>query len=333
MRISGLIRVMVSLLGVFVVLIVCLAIPPGCSRKATPAGKASPNNPVRVAYQDRIADAVSIVAIAKEYFREEGLMVKGFRFSSGPACSEALYSGSAEVGTMGDTTAIIAVARKAPVAIVASHGGGEHRHRIVVAADSSADSVSDLKGKRLAVKKGTSTYGGLLAYLAANGMSPNSLTLIDMRPSDMIDALSSGSIDAIVASEPTPSLAKQRGGRVLATLGGLGNTYPILLMMREKFLRGRPDEAARFLKAMSKTAAFINENPDEAAALLSKVTGLAPDVVAASMKLHSYAVGLDAATEASLTATARFLHEQKIVETAPDMAAVCAAARARLSAP
>jgi len=51
------------------------------------------------------------------------------------------------------------------------------------------------------------------------------------------------------------------------------------------------------------------------------------------MKLHSYTVGLDAATEASLTATARFLQEQKIVETAPDMAAACAAARARLSAP
>jgi len=73
MGISGLIRVMVSLLDLFVVLVVCLTILPGCSRKTTPAGKASPDNPVRVAYQDRIADAVSIVAIAKEYFHEEGL--------------------------------------------------------------------------------------------------------------------------------------------------------------------------------------------------------------------------------------------------------------------
>jgi len=331
MRIFDLIRVPASLSGVFVALIVCLAILPGCSRQTTPTGELSPDNPIRVAYQDRIADAVSIVAIANDYFREEGLMVKGLRFSSGPACSEALYSGSADVGTMGDTTAIIATARKAPVTIVASHGGGEHRHRIVVAASSAADSISDLKGKRVAVKKGTSTYGGLLAYLVANGMRQDSLKLMDMRPSDMIDALSSGSIDAIVASEPTPSLAEQRGGRVLATLGGLGNSYPILLMMREEFLRERPDAAARFLKAMSKAAAFINNSPDEATVLLSKVTGLAPDVVAVSLKLHSYAVGLDAATEASLTATARFLQEQKIVETAPDMAAACAAARAWLS--
>ena len=40
---------------------------------------------------------------------------------------------------------------------------------------------SDLKGKTIAVKKGTSTYGGLLAWLARNNMSRSDINLVDMR--------------------------------------------------------------------------------------------------------------------------------------------------------
>ena len=126
----------------------------GCAPDRTTTAEIAPQKPIRMAYQDRVADAVSIVAIANGLFEKASLQVEGHRFSSGPACSEALYSGSADVGTMGDTTAVIAIARKAPIRIVASHGGGEHRHRIIVGKSSTVKTVVDLKGKRVAVKKG-----------------------------------------------------------------------------------------------------------------------------------------------------------------------------------
>ena len=298
----------------------------GCSREEAPSPESTgdrvistKDQVIRFAYQDRVADAVSIVAMDKGFFREAGLTVKGLRFSSGPACSEALYSGSADVGTMGDTTAVIAVARHAPVLIAASHGGGEHRHRIVVGKDSPIRTIADLKGKRIAVKKGTSTYGGLLAFLQANHLSPKDVVLIDMRPADMIDALLSGSVDALVASEPTPCLAETRGAKALGTLGGLGNTYPILLMMRQEFPREHPEEAKRFIEAMRKAAAFVREHPEQAAQVLAKATGLSPDVAAISMKLHRYTVGMDPEVKASLDLTAGFLLEQKIIATKPDL--------------
>ncbi|MBW1902363.1 MAG: ABC transporter substrate-binding protein, partial [Deltaproteobacteria bacterium] len=59
------------------------------------------------AYQDRVADAISIIAAEKGFFKEQGLSLVLKRFSSGPECMEALASGSADFGTMGDTTAII----------------------------------------------------------------------------------------------------------------------------------------------------------------------------------------------------------------------------------
>ena len=273
---------------------------------------------VRFAYQDRIADAVSVIAVENGFFAKEGLQVKPMMFTSGPACTEALVSGSADISTMGDTTAVISVAR-APVTIIASHGGGEHRHRIIVKADSPIRSPRDLVGKRVAVSKGTSTYGGFLAWARAKKLDLSKVQITDMKPEDMGTALLSGAVDAAVASEPTPSVMEEKGGRQLATLGGLGNNYPILLVAGTDFLRKHPEAATRFVRAMDRAAEFVRSHPKEAAQIMSRKTGLSPAATAKAMKLHYYRVQLDKPTRASLREIADFLVEQKILDNAPDL--------------
>lgn len=298
---------------------VLLALPSGCGeRRPTPGEATGPT--IRFAYQDRIADAASIIAVEKDLFAEEGLTVKTFVFSSGPACSEALLTGSADIGTMGDTTAVIAAARS-PVRIIASHGGGEHRHRIIVAADSPIRSPADLVGKSIAVKKGTSTYGGLLAWADSLGLDLSKVKVTDMRPQDMADALLSGAIDAMVASEPTPSVVEERGGRELATLGDLGNTYPILLVVREEFLADHRQAVTGFMHAMSRAASFIAENPEETAAIVAKKTGLSQATAERAMSHHYYGLQLDESTMASLQKIADFLVEQNTLDSPPDLPA------------
>ena len=289
---------------------------------------------VRFACQNRIGDAVCIVAVEKGFFRDEGLDVQAFRFSNGPACAEAMYAGAADVATMGDATAVIAVSRSQVEApnpryrdwrprfrIIAAHGRGEHRHRLMVKADSPLRTPADLPGKTVAVKKGTSTYGGFLAFLAAAKLDAARLRVIDMKPSEMPAALAAGSVDAFVASEPTPSLAEVRGARQLATLGGLGNSYPVLLLARDDFLRTRPGEARRLLRALHRAEAFIRQDPAATCAILANVTGLPPDVTRRAMQRHAYHVALDADVLSSLDATARFLAGQGIIPHMPDLSA------------
>ena len=282
------------------------------------AGGRAEQETVRFAYQDRIADAVSVIGVENGFFGKEGLKVKSMMFTSGPACTEAVVSGSADIGTMGDTTAVISVAR-APVTIIASHGGGEHRHRIIVKADSPIRSPRDLVGKRVAVSKGTSTYGGFLAWARAKKLDLSKVQVTDMKPEDMGTALLSGAVDAAVASEPTPSVMEEKGGRQLATLGGLGNNYPILLVARNDFLRKHPEAATRFARAMTRGAEFVRSHPEEAAQIMSRKTGLSPAAATKAMELHYYRVQLDKQTRASLQEIANFLVEQKVLDNAPDL--------------
>ena len=248
---------------------------------------------IRFAFQDRIGSVIPIVADSKGFFKEEGLLVKSLRFSSGPACSEALYSGSADVAGMGDTTAIIIATRSDRFLIIASHATGEHRHRIMVLKDSSLKALHDLKGKKLAVKKGTSTYGGLLAALNNAGISPGELHILDLTPPTMTDALMAGSIDAFAASEPTPSSAEGKGARELTTLGGLGNEYPLLILAHSDFLINRPEIARKFLHALKKAEKYVHTHPEEVATIMSTETGLPLGTAKQAMQRHQYRLRLD----------------------------------------
>ena len=225
---------------------------------------------------------------------------------------------------MGDTTAVIAVSRGAPLRIVASHSSGEHRHRLVVRGDSPLRQPKDLVGKRLGVKKGTSTFGGLLAFLAARRIAPESLEIVDLRPDEMPEALMAGSVDAFVASEPTPSLAEARGARELATLGGLNNAYPIMILARTGLLESRQEEVCRLLRALDRAEAFIAGRPEETAALLARATGLAPETARRAMGRHDYRLRLDREILSSLEDTGRFLKGQGIIEAVPDVAGAAA---------
>lgn len=283
-------------------------------------GHADEKSFVRFAYQDRIGSALSIISVNKGFFLEEGLHIRPMRFSSGPACAEALFSGAADIGEMGDTAAIIITARSNKFVIIASNAAGEHRHRIMVGKESGISTLNDLKGKRIGVKKGTSTYGGLLNALAKANISPTDIDIIDLAPPIMTDALMIGSLDAFAASEPTPSAAQQKGARTLTTFGGLGNEYPLLILANGAILQRQPDVVEKFLRAMKKAERYVANNSEEAMQIITSETGLPLAITQMAMARHQFLLRLDSQIISSLEQTARFLKEQTIISELPDFA-------------
>ncbi|ARM30165.1 ABC transporter substrate-binding protein [Prosthecochloris sp. HL-130-GSB] len=279
----------------------------------------SDSKPLRFAFQNRTGSALPVIAAEQDLFGKEGLSVQEFRFSSGPECFEALHTGAADIASMGDAAAVIALSRNDSFTLIGSHSSGEHRHRIMVRTGENMTTPVDLKGKKIGVKKGTSTYGALLKYLDKNNIDRASLKIIDLSPPTMTDALLSGAIDAFAASEPTPSAAEAKGAIQYATLGGLLNTYPVVLVARTEVLETRPDDVRKLMKALSRARIFLEVSPDSAAGIMSEVTGLGKHETSRSMSFHSYGLKLDEETITSLDETARFLLSQGTIQSVPDI--------------
>jgi ABC-type nitrate/sulfonate/bicarbonate transport system substrate-binding protein len=188
-----------------------------------------------------------------------------------------------------------------------------------VSEGSQIESINDIEGKRIGVKKGTSTHGGLLRFSEAHGLDLED-ELIDLDPSDQLAALAAGGLDAIVASEPTPSQAEDGGyGRQLATLRELGNSYPILLVVNGDFAAEHPETVARVIGVLMRATQFIRDYPEEAAAIQSEITGLDPSTLGRAMTFHYYDVSMGDPTILSLEQTARFLKDIGTINEVPDL--------------
>jgi len=295
----------------------------GRARRTAPRVRA----PIRFAFPNRVGIAIPILAARRGLFEKHEIGVKAMPLSGGPACAEALFTGAADVASLGDALTVTALLRDARLRLVSAHVWGEQRYRLMVREDAPYRTIHDLAGKRVGIKKGTSIYGALLKYCEANGMARTRFTVVDIGLSLMPEALAAGSIAAFVGSEPAPSLAEQRGARALASFDGLGNVYPAMLVAHERVFKGRADALRKFLAALRAAEQLIERDADAAAGEVAQAIGLPLEVARSAMRRHSYRLRLDADILNSLRQTAEFLQTQGVTQAVPDFKCVDGALR------
>ncbi|SJZ30794.1 ABC transporter substrate-binding protein [Selenihalanaerobacter shriftii] len=297
-----------------------LLLSAGCSSTNETKGDLKSKPKISFAYQTSVAHSLAMIADHKGFFASEGLDVNTQVLNSGPAVNEAIASGSVQFGTMGDTPALMAVAGNLPVKILSSVGGGENRQRLMVKKNSNIDSVKDLAGKTIGIKKGTSSHGGFYQLASKEGLDPDQVSIIDIRPPDMADALATDQADAILIWEPTPTVIEAKNiGRELSTLAGTNNQYPVFILANTAYAQKNKEVVIKVLKSLKKAAKFLQNNPDQAAQVVSKVTGLSPELAKKSMNYHYFKVDFNEEIKESLNNTAAFLYEYDKIQKIPKL--------------
>ena len=134
--------------------------------------------------------------------------VKWVEFQFGPPLLEALGAGAVDIGVVGDTPPIFAQAAKANLVYVASTPASASA--ILVPKDSPIRSVADLKGKKVAIAKGSSSHNLTIQALAKNGLSFGDIEPVYLAPADAVAAFSTGSVDAWTIWDPYFAIAENK---------------------------------------------------------------------------------------------------------------------------
>ena len=193
-------------------------------------------------------------------------------------------------------------------------------HSIIVSEKSGIKAIEDLAGKRIGVHYGSSTQGGIHRFLEKHGLS-SSVKLVNTPQKNLVEALISGSIDAVAASEPAPSLAldKVPGSRLLTTLHGLGNDYPLMMVATKSFADAHPEALKALVEGTRKGVDYIKADPDTAGTELSASTGTPAKVEQRTLRKLAWEVRLDDGIVASLEQTANFLNSIGRLKKVPDI--------------
>jgi len=219
-----------------------------------------------------------------------GTTVEWALFPSGPPMLEAMAAGAVDFGTTGDTPPIFAQAAGAPLVYVAYQPISGVGEGVVVPPDSPLQSGKDLKGKRIAVTKGSSAHLLLIHALRSAGLTWADVTPVFLTPSDAAGAFGSGSIDAWSIWDPYMALAqKDQKARVLVSGASLPRTDAFYLASA-KIAHEAPDLLRDFLNALRVEAAWGETHQDEMVKIISGANHLPADVVLTSLRRGPLAV-------------------------------------------
>jgi ABC-type nitrate/sulfonate/bicarbonate transport system substrate-binding protein len=175
------------------------------------------------------------------------------------------------------------------------------------------------------VQFGSSTHGALIQWAQKNDVPLEAVTIVSLHPLDMPSAMKTRQIDAMAGSEPWPTNVEELcGDRVhqLADSGGLGNTFPMLLIVKRETLEHRRRQVQNVLRGLRRGVAFINNHLDQSAELVSPFTGLAVDNQRNCLEKFLWDVGFDESDLQSLYMTGQALKDFGKIAHIPDFAEV-----------
>lgn len=220
----------------------------------------------------------------------QGIAVKWTEFPAGPQLLEGLNVGSIDFGTVGEAPPIFAQAAGADLVYVANQPPAPAGEAIIVPKDSPLKTVAQLKGKKVALNKGSNVHYLLVRALEAAGLRYTDVQPVFLPPADARAAFERGSVDAWVIWDPFLAAAeRQIGARQLADGKGLVDNHQFYLAARP-YAENHPQVIAAIVDELARLDRWAAGDAKAVASLLAPQIGL--DVGITELAASRFAYGI-----------------------------------------
>jgi sulfonate transport system substrate-binding protein len=239
------------------------------------------SNPGKTAAKDIRLDyayynPLSLVVRDQHLLESRGYNVTWVLSAGSNKANEALRSKALDFGSTAGSAALVARANGTPIKIIDVYSKPEWT-ALVVGKNSPVNSVADLRGKKVAVTKGTDPYFFLLQSLATAGLSPGDVEIVNLQHADGKTALERGDVDAWSGLDPFMAQTVQQQGSRLLYRNPDFNSYGVL-NVREDFSSAHPDAVQSVVNSYEEARKWAKAHPDELAALLASQAKVTPSV-------------------------------------------------------
>ncbi len=226
----------------------------------------------------------------EDKLKAAGYKVVWTEFPSGPPLLEALNVGAIDFGNTGEAPPIFAQAAGAPIQYVAYEPPAPKGEAILVPKDSKLTSVADLRGKKIALNKGSNVHYLLVKALEKAGVKYSEVEPVFLAPADARAAFERGAVDAWVIWDPFQAAAEAAtGARTLADGTGVVSNYQFYFSSK-KFLESDAGIVDLVLAELREVDDWAKGDIHAVANQLAPAIGLPVDVVEVALKRQSYGI-------------------------------------------
>ena len=207
-----------------------------------------------------------------------GVTVTWAEFTSGPPLLEALGANALDFGSTGDVPPLFAHAAGGDLVYVAATPGSLDGSAILVKQDSPIQTLADLKGKKVAFKRGSSSHNFIVKALRSVELTLDDVTPLDLGPPDAAPAFANNQIDAWVIWDPYYAIAAQQPDtRVLTTTEGVVDSYGFY-QANGAYAKANPVILAEVLDELRKVGEAAQADLDATAEAISASTGVPTEI-------------------------------------------------------
>ena len=238
-----------------------------------------PLQQLRIGYQK---SAVNLVILKQQGVLEKrfpGVKMTWAEFPAGPQLLEALSVGSLEFGLTGDSPPVFAQAAGKDLLYVAAEPPKPDSSAILVLADSPIKTLADLKGKKIALQKGSSAHYLVVRAVEKAGLKWSDIQPIYLVPADARAAFERKSVDAWAIWDPFyAAIELDIKPRVLASGRELSSNNSFYLASRA-FAVQHGQALAVLLDELTRADAFVQARRKDAIKLIADFSGLDAGIV------------------------------------------------------
>jgi len=219
-----------------------------------------------------------------------GFKVTWTEFPAGPQLLEAVNVGAIDFGNTGEAPPIFAQAAGAPLVYVAHEPPAPRGEAILVPKDSPIKSVAELKGKKIALNKGSNVHYLLVKALEKAGLKYSDIEPAFLAPADARAAFEKGAVDAWAIWDPFQAAAEVAvNARTLSNGEGIVANHQFYLSAKA-FANANPKVVEALIAELSEVDKWVQADPKGAAAQLSASVGLPVPVVELALSRQSYGI-------------------------------------------
>ncbi len=280
--------------SVFILLLAFLV--SGCSSSASEESKETTTNSKKLKVMNIGYQKFGTLNILKakgtldKDLKTLGYTVKWTEFPGGPQLLEALNVGSLDFGHTGEAPPIFAQAAGAPLVYYANAAANPKGEAILVPKNSPINTLTDLKGKKIALNKGSNVHFLLVKALEKAGIPYSDIQTIFLTPADARAAFEKGDVYAWVIWDPFLADAQiSTNARILADGTGLVNNREFFLATN-KFAKDNPKVLDVIFKELEKTDKWVEDNPKEAAEFLAPQIGMSVETLELTLNRRTFGI-------------------------------------------
>jgi sulfonate transport system substrate-binding protein len=228
--------------------------------------------------------------LLEEKLKPLGYTVEWTEFPAGPQLLEALNVGAIDYGTTGEAPPIFAQAAGAPLVYVGYEPPAPQGEAILVPSDSSLKTVADLKGKNVALNKGSNVHYLLVKALEKAGVAYSDIQTSFLPPADARAAFEKGAVDAWVIWDPFLAAAEAAtGARQLSDGTGVVENHQFYLASRS-FAEAHPDVVDIVFQSLGEIDQWVKASPSEVAAQFSPALGIPAPILEVAVSRQAYGI-------------------------------------------